>query len=186
MSNKNETSESKYEDKRKNGFLKIFKNTVSSLITAAAVAVLISYMLFPVFRITGKSMTPTFENNELLVCRKNAKIENGDVIAFYYNNKILLKRVIAQSGDVIDIDKNGIVYINEEVINEPYISDKSLGECDIEFPYEIPEDRYSVMGDNRKLSIDSRTSLIGCVSSEAIVGKAIAVIYPFNKLKIIK
>ena len=126
-------------------------------------------------------MEPTLSDGQLVLCLNNKNFHTGDVVAFYYNNKILLKRVIAVAGDVISISEDGSVTVNNELIAEPYITDKSKGKCDIEFPYQVPDNRIFVMGDHRSTSVDSRSSVIGCISEEDIVGKVIFRIYPFNK-----
>ncbi len=162
-------------------YRKILVGTVSSLIVVAAIAVLISTMFLPVLRVTGTSMTPTLQNDEYVICSKTSDFESGDIVAFYYNNKILLKRVIASSGDVIDITDDGTVYKNAKILDEPYINEKALGTCDIELPYQVPDNRIFVMGDHRLTSIDSRTSSVGCIADEYIIGKVIFRIWPFNK-----
>lgn len=166
----------------RNSYLKILKSTVSSLIVVAAVAVLIATLLLPVLRVTGSSMTPTLENDQLVVCKKTGNFEKGDIIAFYYNNKILLKRVIALPGDYISIDADGTVYVNDEKLDEPYVSEKALGECDLEFPYQVPEERIFVMGDHRSTSVDSRSSQIGCIAEESVIGVVSFRIWPFKEI----
>jgi len=169
------------EAKRK-GFWRSFRNTVFALITVAAIAVLVAVLLLPVLRIYGTSMRPALEEGEYVVSIKGSKFETGDIMAFYYNNKILVKRVIAVSGDWVEIDENGTVSVNGVRLDEPYVTEPSLGECDIEFPYQVPESRIFVMGDHRSVSIDSRSTTIGCVSSEQIVGKIIFRIWPFKDI----
>lgn len=161
-------------------YFKLLRSTVGSLAVVAAIAVLISMLFLPVLRVTGTSMSPTLANGDLVICRKRGDFKRGDVVAFYYNNKILLKRVIGVAGEQISVDKNGNVTVNGKVLDEPYLSVKSLGECDIDFPYQVPETRIFVMGDNRETSIDSRTKRIGCVAEEAIVGKVIFRINTFE------
>lgn len=168
--------------RRRNEYLKILRSTVSSLIVVAAIAVLVSLLFLPVLRVTGTSMTPTLQNDELVICRKYGEFKQGDVIAFYYNNKILLKRVIGVSGDVIDISEDGTVYVNGEKLEEPYLDEKALGECDIELPYQVPDERVFVMGDHRSTSIDSRSTSIGCIANEAIVGEVILRIWPLGQI----
>ncbi len=167
----------------KRSFLKLLYNTVASLIVVAALAVLISMLFLPVLRVTGKSMTPTLESDQLVVCRKVGGFEKGDIIAFYHNNKILLKRVIGQSGDVINIEKDGTVTVNGKKLDEPYIDSPSFGICDIKLPYQVPENRVFVMGDHRSDSVDSRTKEIGCIAEEMIVGKVVWCIWPFGSMK---
>lgn len=172
-------------------FLKILYSTVASLVVVAAAAVLISMLFLPVLRVTGTSMMPTMQNDDLVVCRKRGDFEQGDVVAFYYNNKILLKRVIAVSGDYVDIDEDGTVLVKKQgeedfqKLYEPYITQKAFGECDIELPYQVPDQRIFVMGDNRETSIDSRSTTIGCVSEESVVGKVSLRIWPLNELSFI-
>jgi signal peptidase I len=162
-------------------FRRVFRSTVSLLIVAAAIAILVATLWMPVLHVYGDSMTPTLEDGDIVVLVKGSSYDTGDVIAFYYNNKILIKRVIAQSGDWVDIDEDGTVYVNGEELDEPYISDKSLGECDIELPYQVPDDRVFVMGDHRSVSVDSRTETIGCVSVEQVVGKLSFRAWPLSR-----
>lgn len=167
-------------------FRTVIKNTFLSLLGVAAVAVLIATLWLPVFRIYGESMAPTLSDNEIAIAVKTDKFETGDVIAFYLNNKILIKRVIAGPGDWVDIDKEGNVYVNKELIDEPYVTEKAFGDCDLELPYQVPESRVFVMGDHRSVSLDSRNSAIGCIAEEQIVGKIWLKVWPlpsFGKLK---
>lgn len=164
----------------KKNFRKTIAATVNSLIVVAAVSVLISMLFLPVLRVTGSSMTPTLYNDELVICNKRSNYKQGDMIAFYFNNKILLKRVIALPGDWVEIKEDGTVYVNSVELNEPYIDEKALGECDIEFPYQVPESRIFVMGDHRSTSVDSRTSMVGCIADEYIIGRLIFRVWPFK------
>lgn len=164
----------------------VLRSTVYALIIVAAVAILISVLVFPVLRIHGSSMTPNLYDGNIVVCLKNSKYEVGDSIAFYYNNKILVKRVIARSGEWVDIDENGYVYVNGEKIEEPYVQDHALGECDIELPYQVPDGRVFVMGDHRSVSVDSRSTSVGCVSDEQIVGRLLFRVWPFKSIGLIK
>lgn len=166
----------------KKNYAKTLYNTIASLLVVAAVAVLVSMLFLPVLRVTGTSMTPTLYNDELLICSKRSNFESGDVIAFYFNNKILLKRVIGVPGDVIDIAEDGTVYLNGEVLDEPYINEKAFGECDIKLPYQVPDNRVFVMGDHRSVSIDSRSTTVGCVADEYIIGKVILRIWPWEAI----
>ena len=155
---------------------------MASLLVVAAAAVIISILFLPVLRVTGTSMTPTLHDDELVVCRKRGSFQKGDIVAFYYNNKILLKRVIATAGDVVDIKEDGTVIVNGKTLNEPYVDGKALGECDIELPYQVPDERIFVMGDHRSTSVDSRTKRIGCIAEEAVLGKVSLRIYPFKRI----
>lgn len=163
-------------------YVKTFRSTVNILITVAAIAVLVATLLLPVLQIYGTSMTPTLYDGELVVSVKTSEMEKGDVIAFYYNNKILVKRVIASAGEWVEIDEDGNLYINGELQDEPYIQEKSLGECDIKMPYQVPEGRIFVMGDHRSVSVDSRSSSVGCVAEEQIVGKLIYKVWPIKSI----
>ena len=164
----------------------VFRSTVYTLITVSAIAVLVAVLLLPVLRIYGTSMSPTLTEGNIVVSLKGSRFETGDVIAFYYNNKVLVKRVIANTGDWVDIDKEGNVYVNNELINEPYLTDKAFGECNIDLPYQVPESRIFVMGDNRRVSVDSRNTAVGCVAEEQIVGKIVFCVWPFSQFGKIK
>ncbi len=159
----------------------VFRSTVYTLITVAAIAVLVATLWMPVLQIYGGSMTPTLSNGDIVISVKTGDFQTGDVIAFYYNNKILIKRIIAKPGDWVNIDKDGTVYVNDNPIDEPYISEKALGECDIEMPYQVPESRLFVMGDHRSVSVDSRSTLVGCVAEEQVVGKIVFRVWPLNE-----
>ena len=172
--------------KYKKRYGSVFRSTIYTLMIVAAAAILVSILLFPVLNIHGSSMTPTLNDGNVVVCLKNSRYDVGDTIAFYYNNKILVKRVIARSGEWVDIDKDGYVYVNGEKLDEPYVQEYALGECDIELPYQVPEGRVFVMGDHRSVSVDSRSTSVGCVSDEQIVGKLIFRVWPFETLGPIK
>lgn len=159
-------------------FLRVLFNIVRSLIVVAAAAVLIVTLVLPILRISGDSMTDTLEDRDVVVALRGSDCETGDVIAFYYNNKILVKRVIASSGQWVDIDRQGNVFVDGVRLDEPYVTDKSLGECNIKLPYQVPEDRLFVMGDHRSTSIDSRNTAVGCVSDEQIVGRLVLCAWP--------
>lgn len=147
---------------------------------------LISTLLLPIFRIYGNSMTPAIQAGNFVAAVKGSDFEQGDVIAFYYNNKILVKRVIALPGDWVDIDETGNVFVNDEYLDEPYVQDKALGECDIEFPYQVPDGRLFVCGDHRSTSVDSRSSTVGCVAEEQIAGKIVFRIWPLDEIGFIE
>lgn len=156
-------------------------STVYTLITVAAAAVLVATLLLPVLRIYGTSMTPTLNNGQIVVSVKTGELEPGDVVAFYYNNKILIKRVICGSGDWVDIQQDGTVLVNGQVLDEPYLTEKALGTCDIELPYQVPDGRVFVMGDHRETSVDSRSTSVGCVAQEQIVGRIFFRVWPLNE-----
>ncbi len=155
------------------------RRTVYILITVAAAAVLLATLFLPVLRIYGTSMEPTVQSGDIVVAIKNSDIDSGDVIAFYHNNKILVKRVIGRAGDWIDIDEAGTVTVNGTELNEPYLSDRALGHTDIELPFQVPDGKFFVMGDHRETSVDSRNTAVGCVSQEQIVGKVVWRVWPF-------
>lgn len=173
----NELNRLNYKKKYKNKFA----STINILITVAAIAILVATLWLPVLQIYGNSMNPALSDGDIVVSLKNNQFKTGDVIAFYYNNKILVKRVIAQSGDWVNIDEQGNVYVNHELLDEPYLTEKALGDCDIEMPYQVPESRIFVMGDNRTVSIDSRNNAMGCVAEEQIVGQLIFKVWPINE-----
>lgn len=157
-------------------------STTNILIVVAALAILTAMLFLPVLRIYGESMNNTLHSGELVVSVKNAHFETGDVIAFYYNNNILVKRVIATSGQWVDIDLKGDVYVDNQLIDEPYLEEKSFGEPDIDFPYQVPDERIFVLGDNRAVSVDSRNLAVGCVTSEQVVGRIVFRVWPLSKL----
>lgn len=159
------------------------RSTVAVLVVVAAVAVLITTLFLPILQISGDSMSPTLEHDEIVVLRKTKKYERGDLIGFYYQGKILLKRVIALPEDEVAIDGDGNVYVNGALLEEPYVTDKGLGDCDLEFPYKVSGTGYFVMGDRRSNSVDSRNSTIGTVEQEDIIGKVWLRVWPLSKLR---
>lgn len=173
-------------EKYRRRYRSVLRSTIYTLITVAAVSILVATLWLPVLQMYGSSMAPTLTDGDIVISVKGSDFEQGDIIAFYYNNKILVKRVIAGPGDWVDIDEDGTVYVNGEELEEPYLVEKALGECDIELPYQVPESRVFVMGDHRSVSVDSRSSAVGCVSEELIVGRMVLRIWPFNKIEVIR
>ncbi len=165
---------------------RVLRSTVFSLLVVAAAAVLIAVLLLPVLQINGTSMTDTLQDQDIVVAVSSSKYKTGDVIAFYYNNNILVKRVIASAGDWVDIDKDGGVYVNDQLLDEPYITEKALGDCNIDLPYQVPDGRCFVMGDHRATSIDSRNTAVGCVGNDMVVGKILLRVWPLSDISTIK
>lgn len=168
--------------KYNNKFAATLFNTVGTLVVVAAAAILVANLWLPILKVTGTSMSPTLQEGQVLMASKGHDFKTGDVIAFYYNNKILVKRVIAMPGDWVNISEDGTVYVNDIAIDEPYLNEKALGDCNIELPYQVPESKIFVMGDNRSVSLDSRNTAIGCVSEEQVVGKITFAIWPLSKI----
>ena len=164
----------------KRRYRSVLKSTLYALITVAAVAVLVATLWLPVMQTYGSSMAPTLNNGEIIFSVKTSTPERGDIIAFYYNNKILVKRVIGLPGEWVEIRDDGMVYINDHMLIEPYIAERSLGNADIEFPYQVPEGKYFVMGDHRATSADSRHTAVGCISGEQIVGRILFRVWPLD------
>lgn len=161
-------------------YSKALRSTVFSLIVVAAAAVLVAVLVLPVLQISGTSMTETLQDGDIVVAVNSKNFTPGDVIAFYYNNNTLVKRVIATAGDWVDIDEAGNVTVNETPLEEPYVSERALGECDIEFPYQVPDGKCFVMGDHRATSIDSRNTAVGCVEKDRIVGRIVFRVWPLS------
>ena len=168
--------------KYRSRYRSVFRSTVYTLITVAAVSILVATLWLPVLQIYGSSMTPTLQDGEIIFSVKTSEFEPGEIVAFYYNNKILVKRVICGPGDWIDIDEDGTVYVNEVRLEEPYLTEKTLGDCNIDLPFQVPDGKVFVMGDHRSSSVDSRNTAVGCVAQEQIVGKIIFRIWPLNRI----
>ncbi len=171
--------------RRKAYYRQTLRSTISVLIVVAAVAVLIATLFLPILQVSGDSMSPTLEHDEIVVLLKTKSYDQGDLIAFYYQGKILLKRVIALPEDEVVIDAEGNVYVNEAQLEEPYVTEKSLGDCDLEFPYKVPGTGYFVLGDCRSNSVDSRNSVIGAVTPDDIIGRVFVRVWPLSKIGLI-
>ena len=158
----------------------VLRSTLYMLIVVAAVAVLVATIWMPVLQIYGASMTPTLSEGDIVVSIKGSDFEPGDLVAFYLGNKILVKRCIAGPGQWVNIDEDGNVSVDGKPLEEPYLTEKSLGGSNIELPYQVPDNRYFCMGDHRSTSVDSRHKEVGCVSEEQIVGKIVFRVFPFG------
>ena len=163
-------------------FKKVLFNTVYVLVIVAAFSIIVSTVFLPVLKIYGSSMNPTVNEGDIVVALKGSNFDQGDVIGLWYGNKLLVKRVIAGPGQWVDIDQDGNVYVDDKLLDEPYISEKAVGDCDIDLPCQIPEDRYFVMGDHRLTSQDSRSTVVGNIAEEQIVGRIVFRIWPFSRL----
>ena len=164
----------------KRRYNRVLRSTIYTLIVVAAVAVLVATIWMPVLQIYGASMTPTLNEGDIVVSVKGSDFAPGDLVAFYLGNKILVKRVIARPGEWVDIDKDGNVFVNNVPLNEPYLAGKAFGDCNIELPYQVPDGKFFVMGDHRSTSVDSRSTAVGCVAQEQIVGKILFRVWPLN------
>ena len=172
--------------KYKKRYKRTLKSTGGVLIVVAAIAVLVATLWMPVLQLYGTSMTPTMSDGEIIFTVKTSEFKTGDIVSFYYNNKILVKRVIASAGDWVDIDEDGTVYINNEEIDESFLVEKAYGDTNIELPYQVPDGKIFVMGDHRATSVDSRNIAVGCVSQEQLVGKILFRIWPLDRIGMIE
>ena len=172
--------------KYKTRYVNVLKSTVYTLVVVAAFAVLVATLWMPVLQIYGSSMTPTIDEGQIVISVKGKNFEQGDLVAFYIGNKLLVKRIIACPSDYVLVDENGTVFVNGTELYEPYVSEKSFGECDIEYPYQVPDSKYFLMGDHRETSVDSRVSVVGCIPEEQIVGKIVFRVWPISDFGIIE
>lgn len=173
-------------EKYKKRYRSVLRSTVYTLIVVAAIAVLVAVLFLPVLQIYGSSMTPTLEEGEIVVSVKGTDFEAGDLVVFYLGNKILVKRYIAGPGQWVDIDAEGNVYVDGVLLEEPYLAEKALGDCNIELPYQVPDNRMFCLGDHRTTSVDSRNTAVGCISEEQLVGKIIFRVWPLDKFGILE
>lgn len=155
-------------------------NLLYTLAVAAAVAVLVAILALPILRIYGNSMTPTLYEGDFVVSVKGSDFHAGDLVVFYLGNNVLVKRYIAGPGQWVDIDAEGNVYVDGALLEEPYLAEKALGDCDIELPYQVPENRIFCLGDHRETSVDSRSTTVGCIQRDQIVGKIIFRVWPMS------
>lgn len=176
-----ETERKRY--RRQKAYNKALGGTVYVLTIVAAVAVLIATLVLPVLQIEGTSMEPTLSNGDVVVLAKTTRFDRGDLCGFTWNNKLLVKRVVGLPGDWIEIDDKGVIYLNGKKLDEPYVQEHSMGECDLEFPFQVPAEQYFVLGDMRESSIDSRNTLIGCIAKDQIVGKVFFRVWPLKNVR---
>ena len=165
----------------RNRYNRTLKSTIAILVVVAAAAVLIATLWMPVLQIYGSSMVPTLEDGQIVISVKTSNFQSGDIVAFYHGNKLLIKRFIAGSSDWVNIDDDGNVFVNDEKLDEPYLTEKAFGNTNIELPYQVPDQRFFLMGDNRDVSIDSRNTAVGCVAADQIVGKVVFRIWPLSE-----
>jgi signal peptidase I len=163
-------------------YRRVLMSTIGAILVVAAIAVLLATLFFPVLKVSGTSMEPTLYDQDILLLVKSNKYETGDLVSFSWQNKLLIKRIIGMPGDIIDISDDGVVSVNGEELDEPYVDELALGESDLEYPYQVPENRYFVLGDHRSVSIDSRSSTIGCIEKSQIVGRVFLRVWPFSRI----
>lgn len=168
--------------KHRSRFGKLLRSTIYTLIVVSAVAVLVAVLFMPVLRIYGNSMTPTLNEGEIVISIKGTEIDHGDVVGVYFGSKLLIKRCIALEHEWVNVDEDGNVYVEGKLIDEPYITEKAFGECNLELPYQVPDGCIFVMGDHRATSIDSRNTSVGCIDSENVVGKIVFRVWPFSEI----
>ena len=169
-------------EESRHNFRKTVWNVMAALIVVAAIAVLVVTRLFVLVRVNGNSMEPALLDGDVLFVLQTKELNKGDIAGFYYGGKVLLKRTIGDPGDIIEIDREGNVSVNGEELEEPYLTEKNLGKCELEFPYEVPEELTFVLGDNRAVSIDSRIKAIGCIEEDQILGKAVFRAWPLDRI----
>lgn len=170
----------------KKSWRRALRSTIYTLIVVAAISVLIAMLYMPVLRVSGSSMEPNLNDGDIIVGIKSGTFETGQICCFYYNNRLLLKRVIATGGDWVEIDENGYVYVNGNMLDEPYVRERSMGICDIEFPYQVPDGQLFVLGDHRSTSVDSRSTVVGCIDVSEIVGKMFFRVWPFEGIGLVE
>ena len=170
-------------ERYKRRFRRLLRSTTNALIVVASIAALIATLVLPVLQIAGTSMEPSLMDGDIVLLVKTNRLKTGDLCAFYYSNKILIKRIIGVPGDYLWINPDGTVYLNGTELYEPYITEKALGECDVEFPYQVSENHYFMMGDHRETSIDSRSTVIGGIAEDQIIGKILCKIWPLNEFQ---
>lgn len=173
-------------EQKKNRIIRVLRKTANTLMLAAAVSVLVATLLTPVLRILGHSMTPTLTEGQFVVSVKGSSFQQGDLVSFYIGNNLLVKRVIALPGDWVDIRADGTVLVNGVELEEPYLGEKAFGNCDLELPYQVPENKYFLMGDDRAVSQDSRSTVIGCIAKDQIVGKIVLCIWPLSDFGLVR
>lgn len=164
----------------KKRYRQVLSSTIYALVVVAAVAVLVATIWMPVLQIYGTSMAPTLDEGDIVVSFKGAELESGDMVCFYIGNKLLVKRYIAGPGQWVDIDRDGNIYVDDQLLEEPYITEKALGDCNIQLPYQVPENKIFALGDHRAASLDSRNTSIGCIADEQIVGRLVFRVWPLN------